>query len=137
MATALLSALLAGYGLYYRRMVMPRRHSHAIERLIESLVDRRPAGTTRGQWGSAVAWTLNLHGNSLSYEVDGPTIAAFEERLREKLAGDVDMQTIDWIWNEYANICPAGARYQRFKAQMLDEIDKVGPNDDVWGMNVP
>jgi hypothetical protein len=93
---------------------------------------------TRGQWGSAVAWTLNLHGNSLlRFEADRSAITAFEKRLKGKLAGRVDMQTIDWIWNEYANLCPHGASYQRFKPQMLEEINEVGPNDDVWGMNVP
>jgi hypothetical protein len=135
---AVLCVLFAIYGWYDRTFIAPGRHSEAVRRSIESLVNRRPADMTRGQWGCAVAWTLNLHGNSLlSFEAHGPTIAAFEKRLKEKLAGDVNMQTIHWIWSEYAKICPHGASYQRFRAAMLEEIDSVGPNDDPWGMNVP
>lgn len=47
------------------------------------------------------------------------------------------METIDWIWSEYAKLCPHGASYQRFKEVMEDEIARVGPNDNPWGMNVP
>jgi len=137
-AVAVLAVLLSAYGWFHRKFVVTRRHSDAVQRLIESLVDRRPSDITRGQWGSAVAWTLNLHGNSLlMFEADGPSIKAFEERLKQKLEGDVGMETIHWIWNEYADICPHGASYQRFKVQMQDEIDNVGPNDDSWGTNVP
>lgn len=135
---ALLAIFFTAYGWFHRKFVVTRYHSDAVESLIETLVDKRPPEITRGQWGSAVAWTLNLHGNSLlMFEADGPTIQAFEQRLKQKLAGDVNMETIHWIWDEYANISPHGASYQRFKVQMQDEIDNVGPNDDSWGMRVP
>jgi len=135
---AVLAMLFSAYGWFHRKIVAPRRHSDAVQQLIESLVNRRPPEITRGQWGSAVAWTLNLHGNSLlMFEADGPTIEAFEQRLEDQLTGNVDMDTIHWVWNEYANICPHGASYQRFKVQMQAEIDNVGPNTDSWGMNVP
>jgi hypothetical protein len=137
-ALALLAILFSAYGWFNRNIVEPRRHSDAVKRLIESLVDRRPPGVTRGQWGSAVAWTLNLHGNSLlMFEADGASIKAFEQRFEQKLAGEVNMETIHWIWSEYERICPHGATYQRFKAQMQEEIDTVGTNVDSWGMNVP
>jgi len=135
---AVLCVFFAGYGWFHRSFITPRRHSDSIHRMIESLVNRRPDDMTQAQWGSAVAWTLNLHSNSLlSLDADASTIAAFETRLEGRLAGDVDMQTIHWIWDEYADLCPHGAGYQRFKAQMLEEIDAVGPKDDPWGMNVP
>ena len=76
-------------------------------------------------------------GSLLSFEASGPTIEAFEQRLKQKLDGDVDLETIYWIWDEYAGICPHGASYQRFRVQMQDDIDNVGPNDDPWGMRVP
>lgn len=71
------------------------------------------------------------------FETDTSTIAAFEERLRKQLEGKVSMQTIQWIWNEYSKACPAGASYQRLKKRMLQEINGVGPDDDIWGMHVP
>jgi hypothetical protein len=67
-------------------------------------------------------------------QADGPTIRRFEGQLAKKLAGDVNMETIHWIWNEYAEICPGGANYQRFKTVMMEEIEQGGAN---WGMNIP
>ena len=135
---AILAGLFAGYGWLHRTVIAPSRHADEIERLLRSLVACRPADMTRGQWGCAVAWTLNLHSNSmLMFEADVSAIAAFEQRLKDRLAGDVDMQTIDWIWTQYAQLCPHGASYQRLKPQMLEEIQTVGPRDDPWGMNVP
>lgn len=129
---------LAAYGWFYRQIQAPSIYSNRIEQKIRSLVQRRPADMTRGQWGSAVAWTLNLHGNSLvRFEADYSSIKAFDRRLEEKLRGDVDMSTIHWIWDEYAKLTPHGASYQRFKEMMQEEIDGVGPNTDVWNMKVP
>jgi hypothetical protein len=137
-AIAVLSVFFACYGWFHRRFVQPARHSDAIEQMIQSLALRRPPHVTRGQWASAVAWTNNLHGNSLlPFETDAPTLAAFAERFKKKLDGEVDMTTIDWIWEEYADLTPHGAQYQRFKKIMDEEIAAVGPNDDPWGMRVP
>ncbi|MBC7818316.1 MAG: hypothetical protein IAG10_15630 [Planctomycetaceae bacterium] len=137
-AIVILGLLVAACGWFDRKFLAPRRHDKAVEQLIGSLAQRRPPDVTRGQWASAVAWTWNLHGNSLLFiEADAPTIAAFEQRLRDRLAGKVDMETIDWIWNEYARLCPHGASFQRFKQRMQEEIETVGPDDDPWGMKVP
>jgi hypothetical protein len=137
MLTALcfLAVLLAGYGWYHRRYVEPRYYANAIQRRLESLVDRRPKEMSPRQWESAVAWTLNLHGNSLMrFQAKGAAIASFDERLAKKLAGPVDMSTVHWIWDEYAGICRGGASYQRFRPMMLEEIEAGGGH---WGMNIP
>jgi hypothetical protein len=130
----ILAVLLAGYGWFHRRYVEPRHHAAAIERRLQSLVDSRPHDMSPRQWESAVAWTLNLHANSLiSFQADGPAIANFDQRLAKKLAEPVDMHTIHWIWDEYDEICRGGANYQRFRAVMLEEIESGGGN---WGMSV-
>ena len=93
---------------------------------------------TRGQWSCAVACTINLVGNSLlPFEAKLDDLRRFQRQLEEKTAGDVDMTTILWIWDQHAHLTPAGKNYQEFRAQMLDDIARVGPNDDPWGMNVP
>lgn len=79
---------------------------------------------TPQQWERAVAWTLNLHFNSLGWQKDDVRkLQEFEDRFDAKLAGNVDMNTIHWIWDEYSRLCPYGARYQRFKPQMMEEIE--------------
>ena len=52
----------------------------------------------------------------------------FQTELREKLDQQVDMDTIIWIWDEYEHLTPGGKSYQRFRQQMLDEIDGKYPN---------
>jgi len=136
--TAGVAVVLACGRWYYQAIVEPHRESDAIQSLLHSLAKRRPANVTRGQWGSAVSWTLNLHGNSLlPFEADGPTLRRFRARLEERLAGPVDLSTIDWIWDEYALLTPHGREYQRFKEMRDEEIGTVGPNDDIWSANVP
>ena len=129
-----LAVFFAGYGWLYRRIIEPRHQADAIEQHLTSLAGRRPKGLTPRQWESAVAWTRNLHGNSLlQFQADGPTIRQFEMRLARKLDGQVDLKTIHWIWDEYAAICPGGASYQRFRPQMVEEIESGGGN---WGLKI-
>ena len=137
-ASALLTAVLSTSAWLYYQIAIPLQHADAIEQSLHSLKGRRPADMTRGQWGSAVAWTLNLHGNSLlAYEADRRTLEQFQDKLEQRLTRQVNMSTIDWIWSEYALLTRAGASYQRFRIQMEEEIAQVGPETDVWGMNVP
>jgi hypothetical protein len=132
---AVCAVLFAAFGWFHRQMIEPRRASAAVEQRLKSLAGRRPKDMTPRQWESAVAWTQNLHGNSLMFaQADGPTIRRFEGQLAKKLAGDVNMETIHWIWDRYADICPGGANYQRFKPMMMEEIEQGGAN---WGMNIP
>lgn len=113
-------------GYYYFSSAKPRNHFENIDGLIQSLADKRPSDMSPDQWACAVAWTSSLHAKSLLLsQTSTLEIAAFEQRLREKLAEPVDMQTIDWIWEEYANAGPAGEGYQRFKPQMLKDIELV------------
>jgi hypothetical protein len=122
---AVLSVLLASFSALDRKFGEPSRRARDVERHLEMLEVRQPPpGLTHNQWQTALFWTINLHGNSrIRYEADGPTIAAFEERLVAKLAGDVTIDTIYWIWDEYARICPGGARYNnRFRSIMLEDI---------------
>jgi hypothetical protein len=131
---ALFAVIFGCYAWLERRVLQPSRQTAAIEKLLESLAARRPSGMAPRQWESAVAWTLNLHGNSLiRFQAEGHEIAAFQQRLASKLAGPVDMATIDWIWDEYAQVCPGGENYQRFRPMMIEEIEAGGAD---WSMNV-
>ena len=134
-AITVLAVLFAGYGWLDRRILEPRRRSESVHRRLESLARRRPNDLSPRQWESAVAWTLNLHGNSLvRFQADGTKLRNFDERLAKKLAGEVNLDTIHWIWDEYAEICSGGANYQRFRSRMDEEIGSGGAD---WGLNVP
>ncbi len=122
-----LAVIFAGYGYFDRRVLEPSRQAQAVQTHIMSLITRRPEDMTPLQWESAVGWTINLHANSLIFwQADGMRIHEFEQQFAQKLAGDVNMDTIHWIWDEYAAICPGGASYQRYRSQMLGDIQHRG-----------
>ena len=124
-------------GWWYRTNVDLRDTADQIRASVLSLANKRPRTMTRGQWGCAVAWTNNLVCNSLLFEGKLDDLRRFKRELAEKTKGAVDMETILWIWDQHSRLTPAGRKYQRFREVMLDEIAKVGPNEDPWCMNVP
>ncbi len=130
-----IAVLLAGFAWFDEHYREPFRRNRLLREQLKGLALRRPPELTPKQWESAVAWTINLHGNSLlPFEADARTIRSFQQRLETKLQGKVDLDTIHWIWNEYAGLCPHGKSYQRFHAQMMEEIEAGGSN---WGITVP
>lgn len=113
--------------LWYRHATEPYREAARIRELIYSLMDRRPNDMTVRQWDSAVSYTNNLHANSLVWGFkNAPAIRHFRLRFESKLDGEVTMDTIIWIWDQYAELCPNGARYQQWRKVMLDEISSGG-----------
>jgi len=113
--------------LWYRHATEPYREAARIRELIYSLVARRPENMTVRQWDSAVAWTNNLHANSLVWGFkNAPAIRNLRLQFESKLDGEVTMGTIIWIWDQYAVLCPLGARYQQWRKIMLDEISSGG-----------
>jgi hypothetical protein len=96
---------------------------------IDSLYGRRPANLNAARWDCMVDWTHNLHCNSLiAFQTSTAEIASFEARLDERLSGKVDVATIEWIWDEYANVCRGGQAYQRFR---------LSANEDLIGLKSP
>lgn len=115
----------------------PYREDRALGAVIWRLADHRPADMTPKQWESAVAWTVNLHCNSLTFLAPADSIRQLRLEIESKLDNtdrSIDIETIHWIWDSYANLCPAGDRYQRFRKQMTDEIESGGGN---WGIEIP
>ena len=121
--------------LWYRQATEPYREAENIRVLVVSLTGRCPDNLTSKQWQSAVAWTNNLHCNSLVWGFnDGPAIRDLRLRLEAKLESPVTMDTTEWIWDQYAVLCPLGAQYQQWRKVMLEEIDSGGGN---WGIAIP
>ncbi|MDM4016811.1 hypothetical protein [Roseiconus lacunae] len=99
------------------------RYARRLESHIESLRGRRPSQLTISQWDCMVDWTRNLHGNSLiAFQTSTPQLAKFEARVAARLAGNVDANTIEWLWDEYAGVCPGGQNYQRFRLMVNDSL---------------
>ena len=107
------------------------REDQRLNAVIWRLAGHCPANMTPLQWSSAVAWTNNLHCNSLAFQAPSESIRELRLEIEQKLDSGIepiDMGTIHWIWDSYAAICDGGERYQRFRKQIIDEIEEGGRN---------
>ncbi len=112
---------------WFRHIQEPYRETQKLHNLIQSLGSRCPPDMKQTQWEVAVDWTNNLNGNSLVWGFkDGAAIKKHRQEIEARLQGHVNMDTIIWIWDRYAVLCPAGSRYQQWRQVMLDKIAKAG-----------
>ena len=112
---------------WFRHVQEPYRETQKLHNLIQSLASRCPPDMDKTQWNVAVDWTNNLNGNTLVWGFnDGSAIRKHRQQIETRLQGEVDMGTIVWIWDRYAELCPAGLKYQEWRQVMLDEIAKTG-----------
>ena len=121
----------------YQQWREPYVEARLLNSVIWQLVDHRPPDMTPKQWESAVAWTNNLDCNSLTFLAPAESIRSLRLELEAKLKGTdrpVDMDTVNWIWDSYAELCHGGKRYQRFRGQMTDDIENGRVN---WGIQIP
>ena len=106
--TANIVVAFAGW-FWYCHVRPPLSHAHVrdrVERSTDMLAKKYPQGITSGEWASCVFWTHNLHGNCGYYPVF-PTdrLRVFADELNTRMEGEVDINTIDWIWDEYVQVC--------------------------------
>lgn len=138
--TFIVVALVAigGFAIFkYQQWREPYRETRLLHDVIWRLADHRPPDMTQRQWESAVAWTNNLHCNSLTFLATADSIRSLRLELEKRLDdsdSSIDMDTIHWIWDSYAQLCRGGERYQRFRKQMTEEIEAGGGN---WGISIP
>ena len=129
----LLTALSVVVGLLVpvQRMVIEhskyhRQHQRAQE-LVLSLADRRPPDVTPEEWEIATGWAANAFGNTCisPSRVSLDELKRFSAELEIKTAEDVDIATIDWIWQRLSDAGPAGKRYYdtfypEYRKQLLE-----------------
>ncbi len=89
------------------------QRSQRIWEKLYALKQRRPPNVTPRLWEESVGWAVTAHSNicfsegHASYEA----MCRFEEQLDEKLKGEVDLATIQWIGDRLAETGPHGQRY--------------------------
>ena len=81
------------------------RKADHITTTFDALRARRPLDVPEDQWNEAVDWTSNMIGQDFFH----PERCEYEElcrmaaRFDQKVAGDVDLGTLQWMWDECAN----------------------------------
>jgi hypothetical protein len=109
--------LLAGASVWIGLKAIPMKQysqrSFRIHEKIMALRDRRPASVSPQVWEECVGWIVTAQGNICFSEEDASyrAMARFEEQLDEKLKGDVDLGTIEWIGDRLAETGPRGQQY--------------------------
>lgn len=77
-------------------------------------LDTPPPNVKRpGAWRAAVDQTTTAIGNILHSPtmVDKQRLLQFEQKLKSKLAGPIDVNTILWIWDQLAQFGPFARNY--------------------------
>ena len=107
-----------------QQSIIGRTHyAKKLESHIDGLYAKKPSGLNPAQWQCLVDWTRNLHGNSLiAFQTSTRDISEFEARIEKGVSGKVDAATIEWIWDEYANVCSGGEKYQRFRIMVNESL---------------
>jgi hypothetical protein len=135
--------LLAGGVAFWLRIVEPiRRHNEFCEKVradFKSLAKKRPPNVSRKQWENVVAWTLNAHANCLTFHRNIPPdeMVRFEAELKQRLAGPVSLETIDWIWDEIVRLTPGGQRYSDdWRPTLPERLKEFEEGNISWGIEV-
>ncbi|MGL6095261.1 MAG: hypothetical protein ACRC7O_05580 [Fimbriiglobus sp.] len=94
------------------------RHSTAYyeERtLLYKIIKHRPNDVSRAEWDHMVGWTITAQANLIAGgwdTVEYPAYRAYVDESRSRVsAGKIDVQLIDWIWDNYVQLKSSGKRY--------------------------
>jgi hypothetical protein len=72
-----------------------------------------PADVPQAQWTQAVEWTANVISQDFSaynaQEIQG--LKTLSRELDERATKEVDLRTLQWIWDECANTCGGSDSY--------------------------
>ena len=94
--------------------VQQQRLTTNIAESIDNLRHKRPSGFTRNEWAYIVGRTQNAQANCCSsfYQItDYEHFKRFAEELKHRVADDVDLQTVDWTWDEFVAFSSSGPSY--------------------------
>lgn len=101
------------------------QHRRKVTDLIETLENRRPAHVAPEVWDVAFGWTLTAYANvsSSNETMRLSELERFYVDLKEELQGDVDLDTLDWIWRRLASTGTSGAYYfSKFEPQYRGHV---------------
>ncbi len=119
--------LCAFFATYMYRYGRHQRVSGRMDTAILRLALNRPDDLTDDQWAYCILWTWNLHCNcgvlpSLIPTTDLERIAT---ELESKIDAGPNLDTIDWLWDEYVQSAPGAHNYERFRPTSPDNQSEL------------
>ena len=136
----LLCAAAIGAPLWFYFAVIRPHQQHmewyrGVERRIVRLAEHQPAGLTEAQWAACIYWTWQLHGN-WGPAFQEPAASRFLAEFDNRLAGEVGLGTIDWVWDEYGRHAPGGRPYsENYRPTTPESLKRVAEvPDDAYAL---
>ncbi len=126
-------AITAPVGLRFWQLLSYARERTIGAELIESLAQRRPATVPTQTWEDATGRAITAYHNVCFSEehVTFDELVRFNHDARNKLAGNVNLQSIDWVWARLAKTGPHGQRYfDKFEPQYRSLVYQEQSKDD-------
>jgi hypothetical protein len=93
--------------------------------LVAQLPERRPEKVDTEAWEVATSWAITAYANVCfsAEHVPIDELRRFRVDVEKRLAADVDLMTIDWIWQRLAETGSHGQQYRnRFEPIYREEV---------------
>ena len=137
---AILMGIVAPSFWYVTRFREHSRIAQQTQDKISSLKARRPTEIPAAQWDRAVDWTANLIAQVYFVpEKDDPdSLGRLCDSLDGKMKGQVDLATLQWVWEECEKAPRSGAKYAiRFRDVRLLTKEPITDDDlpHLWSLD--
>lgn len=101
------------FAIRFTQVLTYSRHQRATADLIVSLKVRCPPEVDAMIWDEATGWAITAYHNICFSDAHVPLaeLKSFKHDVAERLTGDVDLNTVDWIWIRLEQASPYGREY--------------------------
>lgn len=109
-----------------------RRLCTEIKQCIDSLRHKRPKEVNRKEWAYVLAWTENVQANCLGRDqiTDYEHFRRFVDELKRRVDEDVDLHTVDWIWDEIVAFSSVGPWYaEHWRPTSRERLKEAATSD--------
>lgn len=99
--------------IYQSEVVRFGQQVRRMNRLLESIASHRPTDVSIRSWDSAVGWARTATANVCFSPnlVSMHEMTTFVDELDARVTRDIDLSTIEWIWERLRKSGPHGSRY--------------------------
>jgi hypothetical protein len=116
------------------------RHVDHVRRTILSLHGRCPPEVPAVQWKEAIDWTANVIGQDffVPRPEESMGLQELSQGLDLRVQGEVDLATLQWVWDECARVCGGpdsyGIRFRNVRLLTQEPITDASL-PEVWSLD--
>lgn len=128
--TSVLGVYLSVYVVIVRPVEQRDQWYKDVEYRILRLAEKPPADLSGAQWASCIGWTWNLHTNwGPAPDFDAAERDRFLAEFEQRLEGERNLGTIDWIWDQYCRYTQGGKSYSKsFRPTTPESLKQAASN---------